>query len=339
MQYAFESLKKNYTNINEPARLFLNLSRDEYGLCTYVQFRSADPRQKIRGWCCDIKEEIAKWVGVTRPGLYKMVDRLLEQNLLEADAKGNLAVTAYWVDVDNECKLSLQNPTEENVNLVYTDRKLSLQKNAKNVNLVTLNKELDISITEKEYCAEGNPQAAYQVEVFEPVKTETVTVEQSRVKVLMPKYDLKKHPLPELEAQRKKLLEQYNDPNTPIHNRAAIEATGKKVAALIKTEKDIDAAILLLNEKAGFTYRLNTPATRKAIKNRLGEYTLENLALVVEHKCKEWADDEKMRQYLRPETLFNGHFESYYQAALIAKKSPPKPKGQVYERPKNLIGQ
>lgn len=184
-----------------------------------------------------------------------------------------------------------------------------------------------------------NPHPVYQVEVFEPVKTETVAVEQPRVKLLMPKYDLKKHPLPELEAQRKKLLEQYNDPKTPIHNRAAIEATGKKVAALIQTEKQIDAAILLLNEKAGFTYRLNTPATRKAIKNRLEEYPLENLILVIEHKCKEWADDEKMRQYLRPETLFNGHFESYYQAALIAKKPSKKQNETVYTAPVKRFGQ
>jgi len=113
MDYAFESLKKNYTNINEPARKFLKITRDEYGLCAYVQYRSADPRQKIRGWCCDPKQEIAEWVGVSRAGLYKMIDRLSEQNLLETDAKGNLSVTAFWVDTENNCKLSLQNQEKE----------------------------------------------------------------------------------------------------------------------------------------------------------------------------------------------------------------------------------
>ena len=131
----FEILKKNYTNINEPARKFLNISRDEYGFCAYVQYRSADPRQKIRGWCCDPKEEIAEWVGISRPGLYKMIDRLEGQKLLETDAKGNLSVTGYWIDVENNCKQSLQSEKED-VNKVYKD-------GVKSVNLVTHNKELD----------------------------------------------------------------------------------------------------------------------------------------------------------------------------------------------------
>ena len=109
MEYAFDSLVKSFTNINEPARRYLDLSRDEYGLCAFVQYRSADPRQKIRGWCCDNKADVADWVGVSRAGLYKMIDRMAAKNLLETDAKGNLSVTGFWVDVDNQCKLSLQN--------------------------------------------------------------------------------------------------------------------------------------------------------------------------------------------------------------------------------------
>ena len=135
MDYTFESLKKNYTNINEPAKRFLKISRDEYGLCAYVQYRSADPRQKIRGWCCDSKQEIAEWVGISRAGLYKMIDRLSGQSLLETDAKGNISVTGYWIDVENNCKQSLQNE-KENVNKVY-------KEGGKSVNLVTHNKELD----------------------------------------------------------------------------------------------------------------------------------------------------------------------------------------------------
>jgi len=153
MEHAFESLKKNYTNINEPAKKFLKITRDEYGLCAYVQYRSADPRQKIRGWCCDPKQEIAEWVGVSRPGLYKMIDRLSGQNLLETDAKGNLSVTGYWIDTENNCKLSLQNQEKEkkeSVNLVDSDCQLSLHKNGESVNLVTHNIELDIKSKNKD---------------------------------------------------------------------------------------------------------------------------------------------------------------------------------------------
>jgi hypothetical protein len=146
MGNTFESLKKNFTSINEPARRYLKISRDEYGLCAYVQYRSADPRQKIRGWCCDSKAEVADWVGITRAGIYKMIDRLSAQNLIEADAKGNLSVTAHWVDIDNECKLSLQKDSDDkkqSVNLVDSSCKLSLQINPESVNLVTHNIELD----------------------------------------------------------------------------------------------------------------------------------------------------------------------------------------------------
>jgi len=151
MNHAFESLKKNYTNINEPARKFLNISRDEYGFCAYVQYRSADPRQKIRGWCCDPKQEIAEWVGVSRPGLYKMIDRLEGQKLLETDAKGNLSVTGYWIDVENNCKQSLQ-IEKEDVNKVY-------KEGGKSVNLVTHNKELD---KEKESIGENANEYTFE---------------------------------------------------------------------------------------------------------------------------------------------------------------------------------
>lgn len=159
MEYAFDSLVKSFTNINEPARRYLDLSRDEYGLCAFVQYRSADPRQKIRGWCCDNKADVADWVGVSRAGLYKMIDRMAAKNLLETDAKGNLSVTGFWVDVDNQCKLSLQNQKTESVNKVDTDCKLSLQKNSESVNLVTHNIELDISKSIREYMS-GKPDDA-----------------------------------------------------------------------------------------------------------------------------------------------------------------------------------
>ena len=158
MEYAFDSLVKSFTNINEPARRYLDLSRDEYGLCAFVQYRSADPRQKIRGWCCDNKADVADWVGVSRAGLYKMIDRMAAKNLLETDAKGNLSVTGFWVDVDNQCKLSLQNQKTESVNKVDTDCKQSRHKNSESVNLVTHNK-YDIKLEENKYMS-GKPDDA-----------------------------------------------------------------------------------------------------------------------------------------------------------------------------------
>ena len=41
------------------------------------------------------------------------------------------------------------------------------------------------------------------------------------------------------------------------------------------------------------------------------DYTFENFTHVIDVKCQEWGKDEKMKNYLRPETLFGSKFESY----------------------------
>lgn len=51
----------------------------------------------------------------------------------------------------------------------------------------------------------------------------------------------------------------------------------------------------------------------KFIKKQLQhQYTVEDLKKVIAHKTKQWGNDEKMKKYLRPETLFNEqHFSGY----------------------------
>ena len=43
--------------------------------------------------------------------------------------------------------------------------------------------------------------------------------------------------------------------------------------------------------------------------------TIEDVRAVVESKYAEWADDDKMRRWIRPQTLFGGNFESYLSEA------------------------
>lgn len=132
-------IKKQNTSIDEQARRDFDISRDDYALCAYVQFRIADPRAKKAGWCCDPKEEIADWVGISRPGLYKMIDRLSRLNLLEIDAAtGFLRVTVEWIEVIGDGKNKRVNKVDS-VNKVNTDCKQSLQPT---VNKVTPNIEV-----------------------------------------------------------------------------------------------------------------------------------------------------------------------------------------------------
>jgi uncharacterized phage protein (TIGR02220 family) len=76
-----------------------------------------------------------------------------------------------------------------------------------------------------------------------------------------------------------------------------------------------------LNLKAGTNYRPTTPKTKDKIIARLKEnWKVEDFKIVIDKKCADWLGDEKMEQYLRPETLFGTKFESYLNAKVTNKK-------------------
>lgn len=98
-----KDLKKSTTTISENARRALDITRDEYAFCSYIHYRCADSRQKVRGMCCDTKDDIAAFVGVSRRGLYKFIDRMEAKGLIVADAAtGFLHTTENWVIVEND---------------------------------------------------------------------------------------------------------------------------------------------------------------------------------------------------------------------------------------------
>ena len=133
-----QDLKKSVSLIYERARRTLAISRDEYALCDYALYRSADPRQRIAGWCCDTKDAVADFVGITRPGLYKMMAKMQVRDLLEIEAStGFFRATAYFIDTQNDVKSDddRKQSLQPGVNKVYSDRKQSLQPS---VNKVTL---------------------------------------------------------------------------------------------------------------------------------------------------------------------------------------------------------
>ena len=154
-------MKKHTTSINERAKSVLGISRDEYALCQYVQYRSADPRSKAKGYCTDTKDEIAEFIGVTRPGLYKMVDKMVREGLIERDVFGYLCITGKWIDTESECKQSLQ----KGVNKVYSERKQNLQHS---VNKVDTHNKVKKDI-KKEEERDGEGEAPTHPQPDEPV--------------------------------------------------------------------------------------------------------------------------------------------------------------------------
>lgn len=67
-----------------------------------------------------------------------------------------------------------------------------------------------------------------------------------------------------------------------------------------------------LNEKIGSHYRPDIEKNRRLVAARLNEgRTIEDFKTVIDIKCDEWANNQTMSKYLRPETLFSSKFESY----------------------------
>lgn len=67
-----------------------------------------------------------------------------------------------------------------------------------------------------------------------------------------------------------------------------------------------------LNLKIDAHYKSTTQKTRDSIKARFNEgFTLDDFKKVIDKMTMEWKDNNKMKVYLRPETLFGTKFESY----------------------------
>lgn len=73
-----------------------------------------------------------------------------------------------------------------------------------------------------------------------------------------------------------------------------------------------EAIITHLNSLLNSQYKASTPKTRKLIQARLKEgFTIDDFKVVNTKMTKAWGTDNKMRPYLRPETLYGTKFESY----------------------------
>ncbi len=83
-----------------------------------------------------------------------------------------------------------------------------------------------------------------------------------------------------------------------------------------KNAKNVKEIIDLLNLIANRSYKYQSINTQRYIMARLNEgFVLDDFKLVIKDKTKNWGDDKKMKEYLRPETLFGTKMEGYLQDA------------------------
>ena len=115
------------------------------------------------------------------------------------------------------------------------------------------------------------------------------------------------------KRQEEKLLELKNvTQNVTLRN--ALEEDKEEDKNKNNIIKDI---VEYLNIKTNSSNRYSSDKTRRTINARLNEgFTLDDFKKVIDIKTTQWLGDQKMEQYLRPETLFGTKFEAYLNTKL-----------------------
>jgi len=95
-----------------------------------------------------------------------------------------------------------------------------------------------------------------------------------------------------------------------------------------KSETSLDVIseiIQYLNAKTGKDFKANAKWTQQLIRDRLAEgYALEDFKAVIDEKGKQWENDRRMHNYLRPSTLFSpAHFENYLNEVPVQPDKKP----------------
>lgn len=125
---------------------------------------------------------------------------------------------------------------------------------------------------------------------------------------------------PKVGECKQQELVNANANNWQTYSREYTETTSENTQEKIYSQAEpdgvepntINQVISYLNEKTGSHYKLTTPKTRRLITARLKEgFTLDEFKIVIDKKNTEWANNDKMSKFLRPETLFGTKFETY----------------------------
>ena len=119
--------------------------------------------------------------------------------------------------------------------------------------------------------------------------------------------------------------EKCEDNNTSFSNTFNNTSNKKDIVEHSPTEPvPYQEVVEYLNQKTGKNFKHTSKVTQRHIRARLAEgFTVSDFKQVIDKKCSDWLRDQKMKEYLRPETLFGTKFESY----LNSKSTTARPKG------------
>lgn len=95
----------------------------------------------------------------------------------------------------------------------------------------------------------------------------------------------------------------------------ATKTSAKKDADEKETLATIERVITYLNKKTGSKYTAKAKGHASKIRARINEGAKpEQFKDCIDNMCAQWLEDDRMRQYLRPETLFSQKFWGYLTA-------------------------
>lgn len=114
--------------------------------------------------------------------------------------------------------------------------------------------------------------------------------------------------------------------------------TEEKPLKVVWTE-ETNHIIDYLNKRTGKKYSVKTKKTAQLVHKLLDNgFTVEDFERVIDIKCKQWLNNEKMNQYLRPRTLFSEKFEDYLNEAPARTKQQGTSGQLVADKMRELYG-
>lgn len=135
---------------------------------------------------------------------------------------------------------------------------------------------------------------------------------------------------------REYLLALFNGEETTIYpiDTNCIDTTDAVTDPITNSySNEIKEIIDYLNLKTNKNYTGKTKAHRDHIIARLKDgFSVEDFKKVIDNQVNAWGADEKMKTYIRPETLFCGKFETYLNNVEDEKQKRKREDAEINER-------
>lgn len=136
------------------------------------------------------------------------------------------------------------------------------------------------------------------------------------------------------ENNKEKILpgSQANTDDTYLSTKTATVGREEKAdvntATVMRATEEAMEVIDYLNSQTGSHYR-HTKGNIRHVTARINEgFTVQDCKTVIDKKCAEWMPDDRMQQYLRPETLFGPKFENYLNQRVVKYSSDRSGQGR-----------